>query len=163
MKTHYLKPLLALGIIAVASPTFSATKTADLAVSALVADNCTIVAGTALAFATLNTAEVSNETLPGEIAILCTSTKSSITVSLGAGANASGGQRRMTDGSGNYIGYNLFKDAAHATSVGIDEVVYDQGVTALAPQLVGVYGQIPAGSYASGGYTDTITVTLTYE
>lgn len=163
MRTHFLKPMLALGILAAANPAIAVTKTAELGVSALVADSCTITTVTPLAFATLDTSSDANQVTPGALSVLCTSTKTAISVSLGEGTNADSSQRRMSNGSGAFIPYNVFKDAAHETSVAVDGDIYDGGVTALLPQVLFVYGKIPQGSYATGVYSDTITVTLTYE
>lgn len=84
-------------------------------------------------------------------------------VGLSNGANASGNQRRMAGGTGDYIGYELYRDAARSlrwgSSAGVDTVDGSGNPGSSIP----VYGRVPAqGNVTPGSYSDTITVTITY-
>lgn len=92
---------------------------------------------------------------------------------LGDGNNRiSGGFRRMTNGSSQYIPYQLYKDAAYSTvwdtTGGITTVGGSGGVSKTGSgtsQISNVYGKIPQGTAISstpGNYSDSIVVTVTY-
>ncbi|MDH2633909.1 Csu type fimbrial protein [Acinetobacter nosocomialis] len=92
---------------------------------------------------------------------------------LGDGNNRiSGGFRRMTNGSSQYIPYQLYKDTAYSTvwdtTGGITAVGGSGGVSKTGSgtsQISNVYGKIPQGTSISstpGNYSDSIVVTVTY-
>ncbi|MGY3669765.1 spore coat protein U domain-containing protein [Marinovum sp. KMM 9989] len=147
---------------AFATTATAAETTSNLGVIAVVADTCILAAGTALSFATINTGQASNQATPGVVTVTCTSTKDAISVTVGGGAGASGGSRHMKTSEGDVMKYSIHSDSGHASEVGIDGTLYSQGVTAAVPKLIPVYGQIPAGNYKVGAYTDTLLVTLNY-
>lgn len=150
-------------MLAVAAPAHAAdTVTSNLGVSAVVLDTCTLNAVTALSFASIDNSAATSQAVPGSLAVICTSTRSDISVSLSAGENASGGTRRMISTDGNFLPYSVYSDAGHASAIAASENVYSGDVTAAIPLVIPVYGQIPAGSYNAGLYSDTILVTLTY-
>lgn len=151
----------AIGLSAMAPSALAATATTNLTITATVADTC-IVAATTVAFGSLSGATDTDEATAGNISLSCTSNKTGVTVALGGGDNALGGQRRMDDGGSNYVPYNLFSDAAHNNDVAINGNIFSGNVTAAVPQSIDVYGQVPAGSYAAGAYTDTVVITVTY-
>lgn len=140
----------------------SATTTTNLAVTATVLDACIVTAPNALVFGDLSAAAASNETIPGSIVITCTAAKTGLSVVLGGGANAASGQRQMADGGANRVPYNIFSDAGRTSSVAVDGTFYTGNVAAATPVTRTVYGQVPAGSYNVGLYTDTVLVTLNY-
>ncbi|MBR9862017.1 MAG: spore coat protein U domain-containing protein [Rhodobacteraceae bacterium] len=155
--------IAAAGLAISTVPVVSATKTAVLSVSATVDDTCYIAAAPGLAFGTIDGSAVTNETVAGEITVSCTTAKTGLTLTMGGSANKSGTQRRMFNGLTGYLPYAIHSDSSHTTEVGIDEQFGSAfAVTAGAPQTFSVYGQVPAGDYVQGVYTDTITVTLTY-
>lgn len=83
---------------------------------------------------------------------------------LNDGGNASGGARRMTDGTGRYITYELYRDSARSqrwgNTPGTDS---SDGTGSGSPQTATVYGRVPAQAVpAAGTYSDTVTVTLTF-
>lgn len=163
MKRITLKSVALLtGFLAATAPVMAAQSTANLAVTATVADTCAITATTALAFATIDGGSVTDETVNGVLTVVCTSAKTGVTVDMAGGNNASGGQRRMSDGGTAFLPYNIHSDSGHASEVAIDGEIYNGNVSAAVPLLISVYGQIPSGSYTAGVYTDTILVTLTY-
>ncbi|MEB3795136.1 MULTISPECIES: spore coat U domain-containing protein [Acinetobacter] len=92
---------------------------------------------------------------------------------LGDGNNRiSGGFRRMTNGSSQYIPYQLYKDSAYGTvwdaTGGTTTVGGSGGVSKTGSgtsQISNVYGKIPQGTAISstpGNYSDSIVVTVTY-
>ena len=159
---HRLRAIIIAASLAAAGHGASAqTATGNLIVTAGVLDTCSVVVSP-LTFATLSAVVVTNELTAGTITITCTSTHASTTVTLGGGENENAGQRRMTDGLGNFVNYNLFSDAGHSSSVAVDGNVYSGSVTAAVPQIIPVYGQVPAGSFAIGAYADSVLVTFNY-
>lgn len=151
----------AIASLACAAPAFAATTSADLTITATVADTC-IVSATTLTFGSLSGATTTDEATAGNIALTCTSNKTGVTVALGGGDSALGGQRRMSDSGSNYVPYDLFSDDTHNDDVAINGNIFSGNVTAAIPQSIDVYGQVPAGSYAAGAYTDTVVITVTY-
>lgn len=66
-------------------------------------------------------------------------------------------------GSASLLNYSLFQDAGY--SINWDDVApgWVSGVGTGAPQILTVYGQIPAGQFSTpDGYSDTITVTVNF-
>lgn len=164
MKIKNLAITAALGFAGVLSvPSFAATVTADLLVSATVLNSCTVET-TPMAFGSLDTSQTTNETVAGTITVLCTADHASATVTLGGGNNESTGQRRMLGVvlTTTFVPYNVFSDAGHTSAVAVDGTIFSGSLTALLPAIVSVYGQVPAGSFGADTYADTILVTLTY-
>lgn len=138
----------------------AATVTTTFIVSANVASNC----------------EVSALPMPfGLYSGVLTQTTSTITVACTTGTaynvglnqglyGASTTTRQMkAGGSAALLNYSLFQDAGY--SINWDDVApgWVSGVGTGAPQLLTVYGQIPAGQFSTpDGYSDTITVTLNF-
>ncbi len=166
MLNHFSKhagtAALALALGGMAQAALAAEETGNLGVSAIVADSCIIATGTALSFATINTTAPSNEVTPGLVTVTCTATRAAVDVKIGAGDNASGGARRMKSTAGDLLPYAVYSDAGHLNAIGVDGTLYDQGITAAVPKILPVYGQIPAGNYNAGAYSDTLLVTLSY-
>lgn len=136
------------------------TATGTLSVSAIVANSCT-VASTPLLFATIDASTETSEATPAAVSVTCTATQSNVTVSLGGGSNASGGQRHMANGNSDLLPYALYSDAAHSSSVGVDGTVFSGSLGTLT-KAFNVYGTVPAGAYPAGTYTDSVLVTLNY-
>lgn len=147
-----------MGAGAAAAATNTATGTMN--VSAIVANSCT-VASTPLLFSTIDSSKQTTEATPAAITVTCTATQSAVTVNLGGGSNASGGQRHMANGNSDLLPYALYADAAHSSSVGVDGTVFSGALGTLAKSF-NVYGTIPAGAYAAGTYADSVLVTLNY-
>jgi spore coat protein U-like protein len=92
----------------------------------------------------------------GSIQLACP-TGASMQVSLDNGINAQGQQRRMRNVLGDYIRYNLYRDASRSQTWQ-GNVFY-----AVDSQTIPVYAAVPVQPISSvGQYSDTITVTLTY-
>ena len=145
--------------------TFAATAVADLAASATVVNNCSITTA-ALAFGPYDpvVANVStNLDGTGRVSIACTK-GSTATVALGSGSNASGSTRRLSDGSSNYLSYELYQDSGRST-------VWNGGSGTLtpapAPSKVArdftVYGRIVGNQdVPAGSYSDTVVATVNF-
>ncbi len=99
-----------------------------------------------------------------------------VTVALGNGANASSAQKRLSDGSGNFINYNLSRpnplvDGGPNTCPTLPGTEWNAAnplsATALfattgGPKPIPICISVPAAQYpATGTYTDTVTATLT--
>jgi spore coat protein U-like protein len=94
-------------------------------------------------------------------------------VGLNLGSNASGTTRRMAAGGGNFLTYELYRDATYssgqiwsstnrksAVSTGKDNPLIVTGESGGFT----IFGQVPGGQVnaASGSYSDTITATVNY-
>jgi spore coat protein U-like protein len=149
-----------------ASSVSAATANANLGVSASVASNCTISTA-ALAFGAYDPVGANASTdLPGTgtVTIACTR-GTSATIGLGLGSNASGSTRRMTDGSSNYLTYELYQDSGHAT------VWSDAGSGLLSPAAAPskaarnftVYGLVTSNQdVPTGNYNDTVVASVNF-
>lgn len=131
-------------------------------VSANVAPRCVIKTATDLAFGSVPGFITSNVDQTSLVTLNCTN-GSAWNVGLGNGTNASGSTRRLADGSGNYVTYELYRDSGRSlrwgTTINADTLAgsgngNDQSVT--------VYGRVPAQTAVPGNYGDTVTVTVTY-
>ena len=153
----------ALALLSIAPQTTNAaTLTADLNVLAVVLDTCLVTSASTLTFANPSATAATNETTPGTITILCTGAHNDVTVTLGGGANAAGGVRKMADTQSNLLPYSVFSNAGHTSAVAIDGEIYNDDLAPATPVVLTVYGQVPAGTYAAGTYRDTVLVTLNY-
>ncbi|WP_242108029.1 Csu type fimbrial protein [Luteimonas aquatica] len=97
------------------------------------------------------------------IGLTCTG-RTSWLIGLNDGQNASGGIRRMRQGTtANYVSYDLYQDVGRTQrwgNGGTDSVL---GTGTGAAQTLVVYGRVPpAQAPAAGSYSDVITVTITY-
>jgi spore coat protein U-like protein len=146
--------------------TNAATATANLGVSATVTNNCTISTA-ALAFGSYDPV-VANASAnldgTGTVTVACTK-GSTATIGLGVGSNASGSVRRMTDGSSNYLTYELYQDSGRSTIWG------NAGAGLLSPVAAPskaarnftVYGRVTSNQdVPAGSYNDTVVATVNF-
>jgi len=138
--------------------------------TATVSSNCN-VSTTTLNFGSSGTSITSPVDSTATITVQCTNT-TPYSIGLGSGANASGSQNRMAAGSSQYLNYNLYTDSGYShpwtttTSTtsctgGANTCVLGTGTG--ANQNVTVYGQVPVQTApASGTYTDSVVVTVTF-
>ncbi|MDB6106074.1 MAG: Sigma-fimbriae tip adhesin [Gammaproteobacteria bacterium] len=166
--------LMAAGMAALAmgtvSSTDAATATSNLAVTASVSANCTII--TALvAFGAYDPVSANATTAlngTGTVSVTCTN-GATTTVTLGEGANAGGGStaaapaRRLKDGGTDFLTYSLYTDTGRTAVWG------DTAGTGLAHTGTGtltaltVYGAVNAGqNVPAGNYSDTVVATITF-
>lgn len=147
-------------------PAQAATATANLSVSATIANNCTITTA-AVGFPAYDPiathAAAPDDSTSGSVTITCTK-GSAATIGLGLGSNVSGTQMRMANGT-NFLNYGLFQDAGRATVWGTSGAGLLSPVAApsKAPRTFTVYGRIPAGQdLPAGTYNDTVTATVNF-
>ena len=157
---------LALLVAVFGTPVSAATATANLGVSATVTNNCTI-STSALAFGSYDPVVANAATNldgTGTVSVACTK-GTTATVGLGLGSNASGSTRRMSDGGGNFLTYELYQDVSHSTVWG------NAGAGLLSPAAAPskaarnftVYGQVASNQdVAAGSYSDTVVATVNF-
>lgn len=149
----------------------AATATGSLTVQMTISVSCTISAAT-LNFGNLpGTSVIAGATNASvNVSVTCTN-GSPYSIAMNNGANASGSQRRMTNGT-TFISYNLYTDAARtsawttatsSTTCTSTNSCY-LGTGNGSAQSIPVYGQVPAVGSAptASTYTDTVTMTITY-
>lgn len=161
---------LVLAILVYAPPraTEAATVTTTFLVTANIAVTCTIAA-TQLDFGDYAPLGANaSSPLNGQSQLTVTCTKSGtwvVGLDQGQFPGATVTTRQMTGPGASSLQYALFSDAARSVNwgntVGVDTV---SGTGTGAAEVLVVYGQIAAGqtSAGSGGYTDTITATITF-
>ncbi|MGH7772293.1 MAG: Csu type fimbrial protein [Candidatus Binatia bacterium] len=139
----------------------AASSTISLDASATVSNNCTISAGS-LNFGTYDTLASSPDDDTGTVTITCTP-DAPVTLELNLGVNASGSQRRMTNGT-NFLNYEIYQDAGRTIVWG--SVASGQHQTAMgtgAAQNFTAYGRIPAlQKIPAGSYSDTVIATVNF-
>ncbi|WWP00285.1 MAG: spore coat U domain-containing protein [Candidatus Dasytiphilus stammeri] len=82
-------------------------------------------------------------------------------ISLNDGSQPDGKQRRMKGETGDYIKYDLYKDAAHTHHWDSELSEAESGTGKDTPLII--YGRIPRQSEVKAGtYTDTVTVTVSW-
>jgi spore coat protein U-like protein len=152
--------------IAVPATALAATATSNLSVTSTVINNCTISTA-ALAFGNYDPVNV-NAAAPldsaGTVTIACTK-GTSATIGLGLGANASGTTRRMTDGSGNFLVYEVYHEVAHTTVWGTAgaALLSPAAAPSKAARNFSVYGSVTANQdINAGNYTDTVVATVNF-
>jgi spore coat protein U-like protein len=141
--------------------------TANLAVTANVAANCTI-STTAVAFGAYDpvvTNAAAAKDAAGSVIIACT--KGAVpTIGLGLGANSLGpSTRRMLGVSGDLLTYELYQPAGYTTIWGTSGPnLFSAGASVgRAARTFAVNGRIPGGQdVATGNYTDTVVATVNF-
>jgi spore coat protein U-like protein len=131
-------------------------------VRAKVNPSCTMALGTALAFGNLilsPTLNVVQKDANGTFTVTCTN-GTNYTLAVGDGDYYSGG-RRMANGSGQYLGYQLHMFATRNSLI-------PSGFTASftsnsSAATFTMYGRVPAQTATTpGNFTDAVTFTITY-
>lgn len=158
-------------VLAMSFPAFGATVTTTLGVSASVANNCTISAS-GVNFGSYDPLAATDTDSTGSVTITCTK-GTTASVTLDTGANASGVTRRMTDGSGGYLTYELYHPANTTPGAGADyttvwgtagpNVFSPAAAPSKAARTFTVSGRISAGQdVASGTYNDTVQAVVNF-
>ena len=136
----------------------AAVHSANVGVSASVAANCLVAAGTVSfgAYDPLAANDTAALDANGSFTVRCTRGVTA-QVGLSDGANYSGGRRMQAGASGNFLTYELYSDSGRATvwGTGVNRVSY----TAIdkSPSTLTIYGRVPGGQdAAAGSYTDTV-------
>jgi spore coat protein U-like protein len=140
--------------------------TASLAPSATISNNCTISAGS-LAFGPYDPVvanAAANLDGTGTVTIACTK-GATTTIALDLGANASGSTRRLTDGSSNYLSYEIYQDSGRSTVWGSSGAALYTPAAAPsnAVRNVTAYGRVSSNQDSPAGtYNDTVTATVNF-
>ena len=144
------------------------TATGTASVSATIVASCTIT-GATLAFGTYDPIVTNNSTaltVSGPaFSVACTRGATGVSISLGTGnnsANAVGTTRAMTDGSSDYLSYELYTTSAMSTVWNTSNTV-SYSPTSMAATNETVYGTIPGGQdIPVNGYTDSVMATVNF-
>lgn len=142
------------------------TATANLAVSASVAANCTI-STTPVAFGAYDpvvTNAAAAKDSPGTVTIACTK-GSTPTIALGLGLNPLVSARRMLGASSDFLTYELYQPAGYTTvwgTAGLNLFAAGAAPNKTARAFT-VNGRIAGGQdVAVGAYTDTVLATVNF-
>jgi len=166
--TNLKKSIAIAALLSTMAAPYSATRadatttTATIAVSATVLSLCT-VAALPLAFG--NYSSTANSDTSTTVSVVCTNgTSYNVGLDNGTTTGATTAARLMAGSGGNTLTYSLFKDASRTTvwgnTIGTNTTT---GTGNGLLQTLTVFGRVPSGQFvAPGGYTDTVTVTLTY-
>jgi len=159
MHSTLTKPVLLFALLAaIPSAASAATATTSFAVSATVADSCTVSAA-ALDFGSYAVASASAATTT--VTVTCT-TGTTYHVALDDGVNFDA-TRRMVSGGTNFLEYELYTNEGHTIRWGSTGLTDVDGTGAGSAQALTVYGLVPSGQFVTAGsYSDTINVTVTY-
>jgi spore coat protein U-like protein len=139
----------------------AATTTGTMSVTATVQAMC-LISTNPLAFGTYTGAQID---ATSTLNITCTSTTPyNVGLNAGTATGATVTTRQMTGPASSLLNYALYSNAGRTTNwgdtVGADTVA---GTGTGAAQTLTVYGRLPSGQFNTpGGYTDTITATVTY-
>jgi spore coat protein U-like protein len=146
--------------------TQAASATANLGVSATVANNCTI-STSAMAFGAYDPVVANASTgLDGVGTITTACTKgATTTIGLSLGANASGVTRRLTNSAGNYLSYEIYLDSGRSTIWGNSgsDLLSPAAAPSKAARSFTAYGRIVSSQdVPAGAYADTVTATVNF-
>lgn len=162
-----LAGITALGVLALMPMAVSAaTTTADLTVGATVTNNCTISTA-ALTFGTYDPV-VGNSSAnldgTGRVTLACTK-GATASIALGSGSSSSGSARRLADGAGNFLAYDLYQDSSRsvAWSGSGSGLMTPTPSTSKAGRDFTVYGRVQGNQdVPAGAYSDTIVATVNF-
>ncbi len=122
---------------------------------------CTLSSATAIAFGTISST-TSNQNTSVSVSTLC---NTPYTLTLSDGNNRiSGSYRRITNGSGQYLPYQIYTDSTYSTLWAGTTTVSGVADTTGAAVATPVYAQIPAGITLPNpdSYSDSVVVTVSY-
>jgi spore coat protein U-like protein len=173
MRTHFMRVGVALlGLAMAASAQALTTVTGQITSTLILTSSCKVNVGSTtsgLSFGTLDfgTTDSLFTTANGQVlplSILCSSGTSPV-VKVRAGAHdggSSGGTRALSDGAGNFVPYDFYTDAGHASILPIDGTVA-LGLSTGVAQTVNLYGKATGkAGLPAGTYTDTVAVELSF-
>lgn len=141
------------------------TPSAQFTVQITIAGACQVNSATNMDFGTHGVLST-NTDATSVVTVQCTNT-TPFNIALSAGSGGSGAtvtNRLMTGAGGATVSYSLYRTAARdtvwGTTVGTNTLA---GIGTGAPQQFTVYGRVPPqNTPAPGGYTDTVTATISY-
>jgi spore coat protein U-like protein len=172
-----------IGSLVVVNPSWAATATATVNVTASVTQKCKITS-TDVVFGSYdpvvtNLSAALNAPSPGTLVVTCTKNASGVTLALNTGTHSTGGtNRRMleTAGAGMFLSYQLYQPSATTPGAACAfTTIWGDGTngTVLTPsgttwgntsaQTFNVCGQVAAGQdVEQGSYADVITATVNF-
>lgn len=163
MKRLLLPTLVAITISLAGHPamTMAAQATTELQVRVTVASTCevSLLGASDLDFGTVSST-ATQVAATAQLQVRCTN-GTPYSVALDLGDNASGGTRRMANGS-NYLPYGLYRTADTSQPWTDQPAEIHSGTGSGANQQISVYGVLPGANAPAGVYADTVTATLTY-
>lgn len=135
-------------------------------VSAEVGNDCRITAISDLNFGVASTSFSTALTSSANMTIRCPKT-TMYQLGMSKGNNSDPiGNRRMVSGAGDFIGYEIYKDAGHTKKWESVELETEKspGAGEGTPIKVFIYGKVPppSGPRKAGKYSDTVTATLLF-
>ena len=149
-------------------PASAATVTATLSVGAGVGMRCTIVTAP-LPFGSYDPTDPAPLDVAGSISLHCSPSNFTIRIRMNQGLQPGPGSsnpnpvRQMSDGLGNLLRYNIYRNAARTQVWGGTNPTSVVPPNGPWPVHIPVYGRIPANQYVqSGSYADTVTVTVLF-
>ena len=138
----------------------AAAVTGSVNVSASVAANC-LVSSTSIVFGAydpLGANETTNLNQTGDFTVRCTR---GVTAQVGLlnGSNHDGTTRRMLAGAGQFLNYELYREAAHSNVWNNSTNRYTHVAASKAAATLTIYGSVPSGQDpATGSYSDTVQI-----
>lgn len=160
--------LLAVCAIAAATtvPALGQAATGKMEVSAVVLSNCRLTVAPLIfgEYDPLGLHQVNHLEATTELRLVC-SRDSRATLSLDGGLNPSGPGSRRLGNAGELLGYQVFRDPARTLpwGEGSDSLVLSEFNGGGEPELLTVYGRIPAGQQVlSGSYSDVVTAKVDF-
>ncbi len=159
------KILIAGGVAAMsAASAHAATATNTFQARITIQNDCEVTSPTDLDFGTSGLLNA-NIDQTSTFVVKCTS-GTSYDIGLNAGSTAGGTTttRKMSDGAGNTVDYQMYSDSGRTSNWG--DTVGTDTVSATgtgSDQTYTVYGRVaPQATPPAGNYTDTVTITVTY-
>ncbi len=156
-------------LAAITIPAFATSAIADdvedtMAVTAQITGTCNVTVTSDMAFGTFDSLTSTVVDADGTADVEC-SAGIPYVIGLDTGQNIG---RRMTDGAGNFLDYEVYTDASHTPGNEFPQVGGSTfggtgaGIGTLVPYTF--YGRIPSQSPTppAGNYSDTLTVTVRY-
>lgn len=174
MNTKMTKLALALGALVVAGGAMAATDTADLTVNAQIDKACVVGTPTTMAFGSLalldaGTGKVvttGNDDAVGKFFTACTNGSTGVTYSFTGTAATGFAMAKDAD----TIAYTLFSDAGRTTSIARGTAAvsgdFDGFAADGANHELSLYGRVALADQVAkpvGAYSDTVTITVTYD
>lgn len=149
------------GMVA-ATPAVAGTNSATLTVTAEVVDSCEVTDAT-LAWTGLGVLAGTDHDTSTSMSITCTD-GSDYNITMGAGDNASAGQRYMAGSGTDTIPYDLYLGVPSSGTVLPVSTAVAAGTGTGAAQTLTIGGRIPstAANVAADTYSDSVAVTITF-
>ena len=160
----YIRILTCLAALGSTTAAFAGTASTTLPVSAIVLENCTVVASP-LAFGALTDVGAADVDSSALLTLACTP-NADFYIAMDNGLNAVSGARRMKSATAaEFLPYEIYTNTARTqrwgSTSGTDTVA---GTAPLGVATFTAYGRIPQGvsAVSAGSFSDTVTVTINF-